>query len=283
MKNLILGFLFIFFLASCGKEETNPIEPKEKEKAILEVRAAGEYPLVLKSTESYIGVEYYKDYKDKDIITVTINGQEASFISEVTENYQLSTIYFTSRALFKLPKITEVGDFKIGVSIKNNQNTIKGEGTMRIVSDYSLANVWSKLDRNYLNTRYFYIDRLRSGDFTMRPIQYSGNEVQIGSFLSTLEDKDFYTNKPFIPGLPGKYTIIYNGNNIQQIKTINGDKELDQNFDVTKFYADLTFIYGAGISQPQTNNNKVTVFKSGEFQLTVTEGPREVSTVITKG
>lgn len=285
MKNLTLGFLCLslFLLTSCGKEETNPIETKEKEKNILEVRAAAEYLLGLKSTEGYIGVEYYKDYKDKDIITVTINGQEASFISEVIENYQLSTVYFTSKALFKLPKITEIGDFKISVSIKNNQNTVKGEGTIRVVNDFSLNTVWNSLDRTYISTRYFYMDRLKNGEFTLQQVAFtSSNEFFLGFYLKNFGDFNTYESKLFIPGLDGKYTAIYNGNNIQQIKTINGDKNVDQNFSVTNFYADLTSIYGVGTTLPQTNNNKVTVFKSGDFTLTVTETASLVSTVITK-
>ncbi|RZK21325.1 MAG: hypothetical protein EOO43_10660 [Flavobacterium sp.] len=281
MKNLTLLIITAIFLTSCGKEEATPIEIKEKEKIILEVKAAAEYPLVLKSTESYVGVEYYKDYSEKDIVTVTINNLEASSVSEITENYQLSTSHFASKSLFKLPKITEPGDFKINISIKNSQQTITGEGTIRIVSDYSLPTVWSKLDRNYVNSRYFYIDRSTISSFTMRPIQYRDNEVQIGAFLSTLGDKDLYTNKPFIVGLPGLYTLTYSGNSLQQVKIINGDKIVDQNFIVANFYANLTMVYGTGIVQPQTNNNKVTIFKSGAFQLTVTETPREVSTIIT--
>lgn len=282
MKNLTLAFLLIFFLVSCGKEETTPIEIEEKEKNILELRAASEYPLALTSADNYIGVEYFKDYNEKDIITVSIDNSQAFLISEVTERHQSSNLNFTSRALFKLPKITETGDFKINVSIKNNQKTVNGEGTLRIVNDYSLSTIWNNLDRAYISTRYFYMDRLKNADFALQQLAFtSANEFFLGFYTKNFGNFNTHESKLFIPGLPGRYTITDNGNNIQQIKTINGDKLVDQNFDVTQFYADLTSIYGAGVVQPQINNNKVTIFKSGVFQLTVTEAPREVSTIIT--
>ena len=279
MKKLILVTLAVLSLLSCGKDN-DPVVVKEKEKNILELRAASEYPIILKATESYVGVEYYKDYSEKDILTVTINNLETSLVSEVTENYQQSTTYFTSTSLFRMPKIPETGDFKIRVSIKNSQKNITAEGIIRIVSDYSLSTVWSKLDRNYINSLFFSIDRTPRGHFSMSSIQYRDNEVKLGSFLTTLGNKDFYMNKPFIPSLPGLYTLVYSGNSLQQVKIINGDKLIEHNFIVADFYANLTAIYGAGAVQPQTNNNKVTIFKSGAFQLTVTETYREVSTII---
>lgn len=282
MKNLTLAVLLVLFLVSCGKEETMPIEIKEKEKNILEVRAASEYPLALTSTDNYIGVEYYKDYNEKDIITVSVNNLKASLISEVTEKYQLSNDNFTSRTLFKLPGIAETGDVKINVSIKNNQKTVNVEGTLRFVNDYSLNAVWKNLDRTYISTRYFYINRLKNADIALQQIAFtSANEFFLGFYVKNFGNFNTYEDRLFIPGLPGRYAVVYNGNNIQQIKTINGDKIADQNFDITKFYTDLTSIYGAGVVQPQTNNNKVTIFKSGVFQLTVTETSREVSTIIT--
>lgn len=280
MKKLALGFLFIFLLAGCEKEKNTT--PTEKEKHILEVRAAAEYPLGLKATDLYIGVEYYKDYTEKDVVTVSINNGQATLISEVTENDQLST-QFASKSLFKLPQINQTGDVKINISIKNNQNTISGEGTIRVVNDYSLSTVWNSLDRTYLNTRYFYANRLKNNSFILQQVGFSNtNDFFLGFYSKNFGNFNTYEDRTFIPGLSGRYTLSFNGNTLNHITTNNGDKIIDQNFNVDSFYATLTAIYGAGIIQPQTNNNKVTIFKSAGFQLVVTETPREVSTVITQ-
>ncbi len=283
MRNIksTLAIVVLFILSSCEKKSETPDTIKKK-KVIYEVRGGAEYLLGKKSKDNLIGVEYYKDYTEKDVVKVIVNKQEAILVEETLENYQLTQGVYTSKLLFKLPRVAVNGDVKIDISIDNKQDVIKGEGSLRIVEDYSLANVWNSLDKEYLNSRYFYINQTKNGIFTMVPLQFKDNQVNIGSYMTTLTDNDLYKNRPFIPGIPGLYILSYNGNVLEQISATNGEKSIDQNFIVTTFYDTLKSLYGTGTEQAGANNTKTTVFKSGGFQLTVTETAKDVKTTIVK-
>jgi hypothetical protein len=273
IKNtLLLIVLSILFFACSKTGDNSQATPKRIERIII----SPEYLLQPKSSEVYIGVRYFKDYSDKDNITLTLNGQSGTQLSETSEQL------LGTNLLFKFNSANQTGDFKIRCVVKNDQNTLEQEQTLRIVNDFSINTVWNSLDKNYSSSFSSIADRLKTTGYTLRPIANSSTNVQFGAYYENYAYLNLYVSKSFIPALYGVYTLIYNDLGLQQIKIANGSPDIDQNFSATKFYADVTATYGNFISQNNTGNGKVTVFKSGTYTLTVTETPALVSTVITK-
>ncbi|RDC57115.1 hypothetical protein DU508_07955 [Pedobacter chinensis] len=272
---LLLAIASILFFA-CSKTNENPQSPTVIPKKIDRIFISPEYLLQSKSSEVYIGIRYFKDYSDKDNITVTLNGQSGTQLSETSDQNEGNNL------LFRFNATNQTGDFKVKCIVKNDQNSLEKELTLRIVNDFSIKTVWNGLDKSYSSSFASYADRLKTTGYTLRAITNSSTQVQFGSYFDNLGNLNQYISKFFIPALPGKYTLIYNDLGLEQIKILNGEPSVDQSFVITKFYADLTANYGNYLSQTTTANGKVTIFKNENYVLTVTETPASVSTIITK-
>lgn len=274
-KNTLLLVLSIILLVSCSKKTETPTDstPKKIERILI----APEYFLPLKSTDIYIGIRYFKDYTDKDEVSLTLNNQSGAIVSE-----QVATLEGTN-LLFKLPAINQPGEYKLSCTVKNNQNFLVAEQTLRIVNDFNINSVWNSLDKTYSASFTAYANRFKTTGFTLVPVGSSSpTQVRFGSYFANVTFLASYVNKSFIPGLMGAYTLKFNGNQLQEIEILNGEPINDQNFNVTNFYKGLTDIYGNFSSQSNSSSGKITVFKSGVYTLTVTETPALVSTIITK-
>jgi hypothetical protein len=274
-KNTLLLALVSILLISCSKktETSTDSTPKKIERIMI----SPEYLLPIKSKDIFIGIRYFKDYTDKDLVTVTLNNQSGVIVSE-----EVGTIDGTN-LLFKLPAIVQPGDYKIKCSVKNDQNSLETEQVFRIVNDYSINTVWNNLDKNYGLSFTSYINRLKTTGFSLIPIgSSSATAVKFGLYYSNVTYLKNYVDKYFISGLDGSYTLKFNLNELQEIEILNGQPIDDQNFNVPNFYKGLTEIYGNFFSQSNTAKGKITVFKNGTYAITVTETPALVSTIITK-
>ncbi|MEH3115089.1 hypothetical protein [Pedobacter terrae] len=274
-KNTLLLALSVILLVSCSKktETSTDSTPKKIERILI----APEYLLPLKSTDIYIGIRYFKDYTAKDEVTLTLNNQSGTVVSE-----QVAILVGTN-LLFKLPAINQPGEYKINCTVKNNQNFLAAEQTLRIVNDFNINSVWNSLDKTYSASFTAYANRFKTTGFTLVPIGTSSpTQVRFGSYFTNIAFLADYVDKSFIPGLLGAYTLKFNGNQLQEIEILNGEPINDQNFNVTDFYKGLTDVYGNSISQANTSSGKVTIFKSGVYTLTITETPALIKTSITK-
>jgi hypothetical protein len=272
-RNTLLFIVLSILLIACSKTGENPVaNPKKIDRIFI----SPEYLLQSKSSDVYIGIRYFKDYNDKDNITLTLNGQSGSQLSEE------SNINEGNNLLFKFAGVNQSGDFKVKCVIKNDQNSLEKELTLRIVNDFTINTVWNNLDKSYASSFSSYADRLRTTGYSLRLITNSGTQVPFGSYFENQGNLNQYVSRSFIPALPGIYTLVYNDLGLQQIKIINGYPIVDQTFSPAKFYADLTTLYGNLVSQTNTADGKITLFKNGVYSLTVTETPALVSTIITK-
>lgn len=270
---LLLCVVVSLLLNSCSKEKESPAVAKTIERIIL----SPEYLLVLKTTDFYVGVRYFKNYTDKDEVTLTVNNTKAVITSET-----IGTIEGTN-LLFRVPGITQAGDYKIKCTVKNNQNSLEKELTIRVVDNFSINTVWNSLDKVYASSFNSCADRLKgTSGYTLRALSNTDAQVQFGVYVNNLGNLNQYVEKSFIPALQGAYTLTYNAIGLQQIKILNGEPIIDPSFVVAKFYADLTTTYGSIISQTTNSSGRVTVYQSGNYLLTVTETSALVSTVITK-
>jgi len=270
---LLLCVVLSLLLNSCSKEKETPVVAKTIERIIL----SPEYLLELKTTDFYVGVRYFKNYTDKDDVTLTVNNTKAVVTSETVGNIEGTNL------LFRVPGITQAGDYKIKCTVKNDQNLLEKELTIRVVDNFSINTVWNSLDKTYASSFTSYADRLKgSSNYTPRGLTSTDTQVQFGVYVNNLGNLNQYVEKSFIPALQGSYTLIYNALGLQQVKVINGEPNADPSFVVAKFYSDLTTTYGSFISQTTNSSGKVTVYKNGNYLLTVTETGALVSTVITK-
>ena len=124
MKKFIL-LLFVatsLLLNSCSKEKETPVAAKKIERIIL----SPEYLLLQKTTDFYVGVRYFKNYTDKDEVTLTVNNTKAVVTSETVETLEGTNL------LFRVPGITQTGDYKIKCTVKNDQNSFGSLETMGI-------------------------------------------------------------------------------------------------------------------------------------------------------
>lgn len=275
MKKFVLLLCVVvgLLLNSCSKEKETPVVAKTIERIIL----SPEYLLVLKTTDFYVGARYFKNYTDKDEVTLAVNNTKAVITSET-----VGTIEGTN-LLFRVPGITQAGDYKIKCTVKNNQNLLEKELTIRVVDNFSINTVWNSLDKAYASSFTSCADRLKgTSGYTLRALSNTDVQVQFGVYVNNLGNLNQYVEKSFIPALQGAYTLTYNALGLQQIKILNGEPIIDPSFVVAKFYADLTTTYGSFISQTTNSSGKVTVYQSGNYLLTVTETSALVSTVITK-
>lgn len=274
MKKIILLLCVVtsLLLNSCSKEKETPVAAKTIERIIL----SPEYLLELKTTDFYVGVRYFKNYTDKDEVTLTVNNTKAVITSETVGPLEGTNL------LFRVPGITQAGDYKIKCTVKNDQNLLEKELTIRVVDNFSVNTVWNSLDKTYASSFTSYADRFKvTSTYALRTIANTDTQVQFGSYF-TLSPTSQQVEKFFIASLPGSYTLTYNTAGLQQIKVINGEPNADPSFVVAKFYADLTTSYGSFISQTNNSSGKVTVYQNGNYLLTVTETGALVSTVITK-
>ncbi|WP_316802074.1 hypothetical protein [Pedobacter nototheniae] len=273
---LLLTTLCVLFFA-CSKTNKNDPAAIDPSKKIDRILISPEYLLQLKSIDLYIGIRYFKDYTDKDEVTVTLNNTKGVVTSET-----VGTVDGTN-LLFRIPGITQAGDYKVKCVVKNNQNSLEKELTLRVVNDFSLNTVWNSLDKNYASSFSSYADRLKqTSTYLLRSITNTDTQIQFGSYIENFDNTNLNVGKSFIAALPGKYSLTYNNQNLQEIKIINGEPNQNANFIVSKFYTDLTTAYGNYTSQTNNGSGKITLYKSGSYTITVTESASLISTVITK-
>lgn len=265
--------LLSIIVASCGKKTETPVVQKKIDRIIL----SPEYLLLLKNTDFYVGARYFKDYTDKDEVSLVVNNTRGVITSETNAAFEGTNL------LFRVPGITQAGDYKVKLTVKNDQRSLEKELTLRIVANFDINTVWVSLDKTYSSAFSSYADRFKgSNNYTLRNLTNTDTQVQFGSYVTNLNNLNQYVDKFFITALQGVYTLTYSGSVLQQIKIINGVLNVDPNFVSAKFYEGLTTTYGAFTSQTNTANGKVTVYKSGNYLITVTETATLVSSVITK-
>ncbi|GGE63529.1 hypothetical protein EV200_105383 [Pedobacter psychrotolerans] len=275
MKNYaaqITAICILFF--SCSKTEDAPRTVIAKK--IDRILISPEYLLQSKSSDVYLGIRYFKDYTDKDNITLTLNGQTGLQLSETSSQIEGNNL------LFKFGATNQNGDYKVRCTIKNDQNSLEKDLILRFVNDYSINTVWTNLDKNYTSAFASYADRLKTSGYALRTLTNNSPQVQFGSYFENLGNLNIYVGKYFIPALPGTYSLTYNTLGLQEIRILNADPLADQSFVIAKFYTDLSNNYGNYISRTSIANGKITIYKSGDYTLSVTETPSLVSTIITK-
>jgi hypothetical protein len=276
MKNYIKLILAALLFVSCGDKDNSLITPVKK-KNLERIIIAPEYMLQLKSKEIYIGLRYFKDYNDKDDISITFNGQSGIQLSEASSAIEGNNLFF------KFPALAQTGDFKIKCTVKNDQNSITKELTLRLVDNFDISTVWSSLDKAYATSFVGYADRLKTtNEYTLRTLYNTGTTISFGVYADNLGNLNQYVTKPFLPALPGAYNLFYEGIDLKEIRIHSGDPTSDQNFSPPKFYADMAAVYGSPISENNTSSGKITVYNSGNYILTVTETPTLISTSIIK-
>jgi|GEM_PF-2042406 len=274
--SILLILLSILFFSCKKNTPENPILPIIP-KTINRIIIAPELFLQPKNTEIYIGLRYFKDYKDQDAVTATLNGQAGTQVSSTSNEIEGYNI------LFKFPAINQSGDFKFSCTVKNDQNSLSKDLTLRVVNDLSLNTIWNSLDKGYVSSFTAYVDRLKSTGFTLRTITYADQLSPFGLYFDNGGIQNIYVNKSLANNLQGSYFLTFNGNVLQEIKILHGEPIVDATFNKAKLYTDITNVYGNVVSQTTANNGmKATKYVNGNYSITVYENTSVIYSLITK-
>lgn len=273
MKNFILILLALSILiASCGKDDNTPPTPKNIERALI----GPEMIVQKRGVEYYVLLRYFKDYTEKDQVTLTVNGQSGTAISEETGSLTGTTM------VFKFPALNQTGDVNFKLVIDNGQQGFESERTLRFIDDYTLPIVWNSLQHDYVSKIQWLGSRLKGGGATLLRIAF-GEETGFGEYYLTDKWYSLTVHKPFIEGLSGTYLLTFNNTVLQQVKVIHGSPILDPNYNAHDTHLEIMSVPGYNfVSSGQVGNDLVTTYNGGEFTLKVHENEGEVYTVVTK-
>jgi len=261
MKNYKYLLFLLLVLNSCKKEAIdNPIS----------LFTFGSDRILQKTrTSFYLGVGFYireGQNKDKESLSLTVAGATAKLVQNKLVDGRVT-------ALFQVPGINTPGDHKVVFTYSNGSNTSIEEKTIRVISDFSIASIWDKLDQKYVKENNFltYVYQSNEFQFEPPPTIYLGNGPKTGLALDIGEyranfsssSKD-YISKPFIVGLDGSYTAYYENNSIKEIWVSIADTYKDPFFNMNEFISQLTKLYGT----PTENYGKY-LFKVGAFDIEI--------------
>src|SRR5690606_34600825 len=144
----VLALVTILFVSCRDKEDTDTLTPK----TIRGISIASENSILKIGTEYYIGVQYIKDYDEKDKVTLTVNNQRGTLIGEYISEYIIDqyTDFKQTKLLFKLPPNNQTGDFIVNLVINNGQESLEQIHKLRFITDYDLSTVWQSLDESFI-------------------------------------------------------------------------------------------------------------------------------------
>lgn len=281
MNNLLLSTLLAFLFISCGKNDS--IIPQDEQivdtqLAISRIIVAPNHTLQKKMTSSYVSLRYWKEENTSvtDDISLSVNGVDAKIVKRTPHEELKGT-----NVLFEIPAIDIVGEVKANYTIKLGAKTYVGEKFLRYVSDYNIAIVWEKLDKDYLLRNPHITIINKDGTFNVSGATVSPEPISLGlgvygDMRSTAVQQ---LNPTFIPGLNGAYFVRYDTNrNLNSIEIFLGDENVDVSFDKAATMADITKVYGA----PITDSRGRKIYNVGAFDIEVNVNTPQPTAIIKK-
>lgn len=286
MKNLTLAFLLVLFLVSCGKED-DQLKIEEKLN-ISRIILAPDRILLKKQDKFYISLRYWKEENltNTDEINLTVDGVKAKLVKQKANEPLVG-----SNILFEVSPINSSGDVKVAYTIKSNNKLYAGEGSLRIVDDFSIATIWNKLDRDYVKTIPFTTEVYQSGDFALSGASTAvgGGEIIvpemmsffIGDYRSSYQAPRLLVSKPLIQGLEGIYIITFENSSLKELRLSIGSTNADPNFNKNALFAELNSLYGVP-TITNINSRTLRTHQHGAFDIIVTDNGGEISAVVKK-
>ena len=168
MKSQLLCFVLCLCLLSC--EKGNDDTPTEKK--VDDIFLCTEKPLISKTDKIFVGVRYFKNYSEKDKVTLTLNG-----VAAVEKGFRVDQIEGTNY-YFEFPPIMNAAEVELILTIQNDQNTYIQKKPLKIIENYDLENVWNNLGRTHILASF--------------PFMYY-YDIHFGVVINhTINDKPFY-------------------------------------------------------------------------------------------
>ncbi len=224
-----------------------------------------------------VAVRYYKDYTDRDKVSLTLNGQPGALQSETSAEIEGTTM------VFRFPPVTQAGDFPLKVVIDNGQQVVEQQLALRFVNDFTLASVWNSLQKDYLSTILFRADRSKEGHVQISVFRYGEPYTVFGLYFLTSRPSLMIQQKPFINGLSGHYALEFANGVLQNIKVTHGEKNVDVSYDPAVTRAEIASVDGVTlISEEIVGSDKITTFRNQDFNLSLHETPQLVYTIVTR-
>lgn len=272
MKNLVLTILSVLFLFSCGKETVTPLDEETKTIPLNVSNVIFSLHNILqkKQTPSFVSLRYWKEehLNSNDDISLVVNGVTAKLIKKTSHE-----AFIGSNVLFEIPALDVTGEVKATYTIKTANKVYSGEKILRYVDDYSIANVWQKLDKDYVlqNPHRTAIEKDGSFQVSGATVTPEPSNLGLGLYGNLHTTSYNFVNSSFIAGINGSYIARYNANRLlSTIDVVLGDENVDQHFNKTAALAELSAAFGA----PTVNNVGKKVFSSGMFDIELTDNYR---------
>lgn len=260
MKNFILLFFVVVLISACKNEATTITKDKTIDRAFI----CFEKPFNKKNNEIYIGLRYFKNYTEKDNISLTVDGkagQELGFRVDELEG---------TNYIFRFAGLGNNTDVKVSLNIDNGQKVFSQEKMIRIVENYSLETIWNNFeDYNYMVQSLPLMVVLQPNNFSLVTSAGVVNGLSLGFYNEKVIPNQATTLNPFIPSLNGSYLAEYNDlKRLTNITIINGEVNVNPAISYDGVINDLKTTYGQPISITNDNNGfKITKFESGRFQI----------------
>ncbi|TQM52198.1 hypothetical protein BDE36_4001 [Arcticibacter tournemirensis] len=263
---------YILITVSCGKTE-NPVPKKNIERILI----APEMIIQRKGVAFDVAVRYFKDYTDHDKVSLTLNGQTGALQSETSAELEGTTM------VFRFQPVGQAGDFPLKVVIDNGQEVVEQQLALRFVNDFTLAGVWNSLQKDYLSTILFRVDRSNEGHVQVNTFRYAEPYTGFGLYFLTSRPALMVQQKPFINGLSGNYVLEFANGVLQNIKISHGEKIVDTDYNPATTRAEIASVDGVTlISEETVGNDKITTYRIQDFKLSLHETPQEVYTIVTR-
>ncbi|MBE7177242.1 MAG: hypothetical protein INR69_12600 [Mucilaginibacter polytrichastri] len=274
-KLLIILFSTLPFFSSCSKSEgTDP----SQDLSIREVRTGADRILYKINEDIYIGGHYIKTYEKKDNLTMTLNGVRGELVRE-TYAYMSGC-----RSLFRFPAVQSTGDYKIEFTVKAGKTIKKATAPLRVISSYSISNVWQALQKDYLMQVSLLTLRKVNNEIEPGPYAYREPDLSLGMYF--LQSYPNVINGPmekaFIPGVSGIYSVDFRNGILQQIRILHGNQSDERYYTPRVTYDQIEKVYGKSASGAEYGfNGKTTRYVTGGFTIAVNER-YEITSTITK-
>lgn len=280
MKSHLLHLAIICLLSLACKKENNELSVEKK---IDNTFLCTEKPLISQSDKVFVGLRYFKNYAEKDKVTLTLNG-----VSALEKGFRVDQLEGTNY-YFEFPPQMNNGEVELILTIQNDQNTYTQKKKVRIIENYNLETVWDNLDNAYLlaSFPFMYYHDINFGIFGNIVINGKPSQdktITIGPYIPDGLIASTPAFKPFIPGLNGRYILTYNDQRIlTQIKVLQGSSDYDPQITYEKLVNDVSQVYGPPISVEHDHmGNKITKLQYSKFHLEVYQAfNQDIYTIIT--
>ncbi|WP_113638384.1 hypothetical protein [Nubsella zeaxanthinifaciens] len=263
MNNYTLLLLLCFAFASCSKNEGVTPENIDVKRVVFStdriVQKVGKpFKLGIWIENSF--------YTGEENFSLTVNGIEAK-----TFKLKDGGEFFI---MFDVQAIEKAGDYNAIFTFKKGASSLTVEKKIRVVDDYTLLELWNKLDIAYVKENQFFLLLYKSGSFWFEtPMEVmlatntiKGTQFGVGEYRSVFAgSKSILASNTLVDGLNGSYHVYYQDEKVKEIRVFYGDAYNISEINVEEIFAEMTRLYG----QPTLASSSSKLYRIGAFDVEV--------------